>query len=182
MDITSILTGVIVLTLLYLHVKQSHLIFVHDIKLAKNITLVLLGLMAVGSSILAAMLAKPTNIKQDTIEALMILQFLVRIANWGIIIYLLWLIMAGCYKDSYWKQIDEPGQNMRDKVKGVLLDVIERNIQTDDFVMLTRTRFDEPDLEKIRERCKMLYYGPDKFSDSSLEKLRDMVEMLEKKD
>jgi len=171
-----ILVVVLVVTLIYLHVKQGHLIFQHDIKVAKKLTIILLCILALGG-IVVSLPFDCFSMKSARYGI-----FLHSILFWTLSIIAFWKLLSGCYKDAFFQKTGRSGQSLREKVKDIILEAVQKNEQSEAFSLFLETRFADFDIESVRLTCKSICSWPEeplgRLSSDQIEKLKTVAGQL----
>ena len=177
MEITVMIMGILLVALLYLHIKQSHLIFQHDIKVARALAVILLCVQGATNLLLSVIL-----LNRDP-NAARFWIFCNAITVWTLMILIFWKILSACRKDTFFKKNSMPGQSLREKIIGIILEVVQKNQLTPDFKVFIETDFEDAVIESVRRECNLFaYYGPydgeKYFSQRDLDKLKALAVQL----
>jgi hypothetical protein len=179
MDFTTLFLGLLFAALLYLHIKQSDLIFQHDFKVAKTLAIILLFILAPKYWVL---LWHIDTLKSEFgPDGVFVFSLLYITINWILMITIFWKILSGCYKDAFFKRIGKSGQSLHEKIKDILLEVIETKKDTHAFKLFLKTRFEDPLLNSIAQSCKKICCtrtAEGGYSTEQLEKIKSLAEQL----
>ena len=180
MDFTALFMGLLFAALIYLHIRQSDLIFQHDIKIAKILASILLCIVASRNCI-------PLRIRAELISEIgnhaLVIDFISSAVAWVLIILIYWKILASCYIDAFFKKIGKPGQSLREKIKDIVLEAIQKDQRSPALKLFLKTRFEDPAIDSVRCECKDIIYaytqlGNEDFPQEQLEKLKSLAEKL----
>lgn len=163
-----ILIAILLIALVYLHIKRDHLIFQPDIKLAKIILIIAVAVTYIGNA--AAMLMNSGDARQFIPWC--------DLAVWGLVIFSYWKFFAGCRKFAYLKKVDSADPLLRAKVRGLLIDVIDKGEWTSASKMVFQVSHEDPLVESISRQCERMYYPNYALTEKELEKLKGFAEKL----
>ena len=163
-----ILISILLITLIYLHIKQSDLIFQLDVKIAKVLSMIALLLIACSSYVSMVMT------KGRVVE----LVFLYNCVIWLLVIIAYWRLLSGCCKVAFFNRIGSVEPGLRAKVRGILQQVRDKKQRTEELNNFLQVSFNDPLIEEIRCRCKEIFSVYDYRSEEDFEKIEHFVEML----
>ncbi len=181
---TLILVLILLSALIYLHIVQNRLIFQPDIKAAVKLALSVLVVHAVSiciSPLLVMMIvsgARNSRRIEASANASLILGSLFTLAIWILIIFAYVKFFSGCRKAAFFKRARPVDLTVREKVRKILLDAIERKWSTPEYKMFTQVDHDDPLVESIRRECKNINLEDYQSIDKQLEKLGELVDKL----
>ncbi|MBW8016516.1 MAG: hypothetical protein FVQ82_10035 [Planctomycetes bacterium] len=181
MQIT-ILISILLIALVYLHITQNRLIFQWDVKVAGILTSIALVMLAISACVAPLFaLAIASNARNGQLAAdsagFMVFGLLFASAIWVIVVAAYFKFFAGCRKAAFFKLVESADPLLRTKVRGILLDVIERKWWTEESGMFIQVNHQDPLVEDVRCECeKMHQYGI--ISEGHLETLKGLAEKL----
>jgi hypothetical protein len=115
-----------------------------------------------------------TGVTQIALVGLLIFEPIV----WILVLVAIGKFFAGCYKVTFFKNVDLDEPSLRRKVRGILLKVIDRKYITTQYGMFTQVTHDDPLVESIRKECKKMCFSDFTISEENLEKLGEFAEKL----
>ena len=176
MSVKVLLTGLLIATMLYIYVKQSRLMFQHDIKIARILVICLLVVAALENTPLSWPLY---YLRVDSTRFALSIYF---IFFWTLAILAFWKILAGCQKDAFFKIDGHAGQSLKEKVRDIILEAVEKNEETEEFRIFLKTHFSDEEVESVRKECIFTCRDRPIVNEhfAPLEKLRVIAEQLEK--
>jgi hypothetical protein len=182
MEIT-IIIAVLLLGLIYLHAKQSHIVLQPDIKSSKKLTLTALVFLAISRVLTTGVtLAQASNSSRGEMSDGTVIAFvgllILEAIIWILVLVAIGKLFAGCYKVAFFKKEDLDEPSLRRKVRGILLKVIDRKFVTTQYEMFTQVTHDDPLVESIRKECKEMCFSDFTISEEHLEKLGEFAEKL----
>jgi len=165
-----LLVSILLITLIYLHVKGSHLIFQRDVKIAKVLSLIVLVL-AAGASFLGIAMSK-----SDILGFI----FLYYGVIWVLLVIAYWKLFSGCYNDAWFKRHETVDSALREKARDILLEVVSKKQFTPEWKNFLKVNSNDPLIEKIRGRCKGIYtgYADNPFREDGIEMLKNFAKQL----
>ncbi len=175
MDLSVILTIILVIAVLYLHLKRDPIIFHRDVRTAKKLIIVLLVLNALSSVSL--------TISGDLAVLFMLLGPLSNAACWVLIIVSVWKIAAAFYKEQYFCRDQAADADLRRRVKAALQDTIDAGKPAESVKLFISGSFSDPGLEEIRKECESVLgfegiYEDGKLKAKYAEKLNALLQKL----
>jgi len=171
------LVSILLITLIYLHVKASHLVFQRDVKFAKILTLVILALTA-GASFLGPMLSGSEAVD---------FAFIFNGVIWILIVIAYWKFLSGCYNDALFKRNETVESALRQKARDTLLEVVDKKKLTPEWKIFLKVTTSDALIEEVRCKCQQMHpkesgegigVSVGVFTEDDLEKLKNFVEQL----
>ncbi|MHC4552062.1 MAG: hypothetical protein ACYSUT_04745 [Planctomycetota bacterium] len=176
MEFTVLFMVLMFATLIYLHIRQSDLIFQNDIKVAKTLSVILFFIVVGKSWVPAAKAHEPLQVFGV---------FCIAATCWILMILIYWRILSACQKDAFLKKIGKPNQPLRDKIKELLLGIIELNHLTTEFIFFTETYFEDPAVNDISDECRKIatHYPKggttvENLAQEDIDKINSLIEQL----
>ena len=173
------------IALIYLHIKQSSMIFQRDIKTVINL-LIASVILVVGTklfTLLITMIVFSVNqhrmARSASIGALAFWPLLYDFSIWVIVVIAYAKFFSGLRKVAYFSKTDTVDLSLRKKIREILLETSEQKCMSQGFKMFLQTNHEDPLVEEIRSGCGSVgYYSSLQIPDKEWEKLKDFAEKL----
>ena len=179
-----ILISVLLIALVYLHIKQSSMIFQRDIKISINLLIAAL-ILVVGArlfTLLITMVVFSTNqhrmARSASTGALAFWPLLYDFFIWILVVIAYAKFFSGVRKVAYFKKTESVDPLLRAKVRKILLKFIEEKWQTEEYGIFLQVRHEDPVVESIRSECSRMYFVDGQKSEEQIEKLKGFAEKL----